>query len=70
MVCGIPADGAMSTTGYAYAIVCNECLAQLEQGHEVLRYAVYGDASNKQRRDINDLTKILDIKIYRMANNY
>ncbi|PHJ69182.1 hypothetical protein VF14_03355 [Nostoc linckia z18] len=51
MVCQLPLDGAI-------AVVCDGCLAQLEQGQEVLiKYAVYGDASNKQRCDINDLTE-------------
>nr|MDZ8061854.1 hypothetical protein [Nostoc sp. EkiNYC01] len=50
MICQLPLDGAI-------AIVCDECLAQLEQGHEVLKHAVYGDALNKRRCDINDLTE-------------
>ncbi|MEH2067866.1 MAG: hypothetical protein V7K47_06820 [Nostoc sp.] len=55
MVCGIPADGAI-------AVVCDECLAQLKQGHEVLKYAVYGDALDKLRCNIHELTEAFEHK--------
>ncbi|MEH2164545.1 MAG: hypothetical protein V7K38_26715 [Nostoc sp.] len=49
-VCGIPADGAI-------AIVCDNCLAQIEDGKQILKQAVYGDVLDKKRCDINLLTE-------------
>ncbi|RCJ34623.1 hypothetical protein A6769_22095 [Nostoc punctiforme NIES-2108] len=54
-ICGIPANGAI-------AVVCDDCLAQLEEGKEVLKQAVYGDVLDKQRCDIAQLTEDFDHK--------
>ncbi|MBD2519939.1 hypothetical protein H6G93_34360 [Nostoc sp. FACHB-973] len=54
-VCGIPADGAV-------AVVCDQCLAQLEQGQEILKQAVLGHPLGKQRCDIAQLTEDFDHK--------
>ncbi|WP_445630416.1 hypothetical protein [Nostoc sp. DSM 114167] len=54
-ICGIPANGAI-------AVICDDCLAQLEEGKEVLKQAVYGDVLGKQRCDIAQLTEDFDHK--------
>lgn len=50
VVCGLPFDGAI-------AVVCDDCLVQIQEGKEVLKQAVFGNTLDKQRCDINVLTK-------------
>ncbi|MBE9050663.1 hypothetical protein IQ243_09595 [Nostocales cyanobacterium LEGE 11386] len=49
LVCGLPSDGAV-------AVVCDDCLALLQQHQDILTHAVHGYPTEKGRCDIASLT--------------
>lgn len=53
-ICNLPSDGAI-------AVVCDDCLANISrEGEQIIKYAVAGYATDKQRVHISELTEPFD----------